>query len=213
MECVDIIVTTPPQCSIFAQIFPRDLLPPNYPDAQNPGHLLGRSEVERRRNYIAPLHQQLGERHPLVQLVKQCLDNNPANRPSAEETLQQLLGMEINDPYQHLSKLETITLLGEKDEEIRRKEEQLRQKNEQISHLEAQLGKSFVETRSMRQKNEQISHLEAQLGKSFEEIRSKRQKNEQTSHLEPHAQQLQVTETIKVDFLSLLTLLPSHDRI
>ena len=183
-----IIVTTPPQCSIFAQVFPRDLLPPTYADAQNPGHLLARSEVERRRNYIAQLHQQLGERHPLVQLVKQCLDNNPANRPSAEETLQQLVRVEVNDPYQHLSKLEMITILGEKDEEIRRKEEQLRQKNEQ-SHLEALLREKDEE---IRRKEEQISHLEAQLRRSIAEIRSMRQKNEQTSHLEAHAQQLQV---------------------
>ena len=84
VECLGIIMAPPPHYSIFAQVFPRDLLPPTYADTQNPGHLLARSEVERRRNYIAPLHQQLGERHPLVQLVKQCLDNNPANRPSAQ---------------------------------------------------------------------------------------------------------------------------------
>ena len=56
----------------------------------NPGHLLGRSEVERRTDYIQPLREQLGEQHPLLQLVCQCLHNTPAQRPSAEELLQQL---------------------------------------------------------------------------------------------------------------------------
>ena len=51
---------------------------------------MGRSEVERRTNYIHPLCEQLGEQHPLVQLVCQCLHNIPAQRPSAEELLQQL---------------------------------------------------------------------------------------------------------------------------
>ena len=40
--------------------------------------------------YIQPLCEQLGEQHPLLQLVCQCLHNTPAQRPSAEELLQQL---------------------------------------------------------------------------------------------------------------------------
>ena len=72
------------------QVFPGDLLPHTYPDPDNPDHLLARSEVERRRDYIQPLHEQLGEQHPLLELVCRCLHNIPAQRPSAEELLQQL---------------------------------------------------------------------------------------------------------------------------
>ena len=72
------------------QVFPGDLLPHNYPDPDNPGRLLGRSEVERRMDYIQPLRDQLGEQHPLLQLLCQCLHITPAQRPSADELLQQL---------------------------------------------------------------------------------------------------------------------------
>ena len=72
------------------QVFPGALLPHTYPDPDNPGRLCGRSEVERRTDYIQPLQEQLGEQHPLLQLVCQCLHNTPAERPSAEELLQQL---------------------------------------------------------------------------------------------------------------------------
>ena len=41
-------------------------------------------------DYIQPLREQLGEQHPLLQLVCQCLHNTPAQRPSVEELLQQL---------------------------------------------------------------------------------------------------------------------------
>ena len=41
-------------------------------------------------DYIQPLQEQLGEQHPLMQLVCQCLHNEPAQRPSADELLQQL---------------------------------------------------------------------------------------------------------------------------
>ena len=46
--------------------------------------------MERRTDYIQSLQEQLGEQHPLLQLVCQCLHNTPAQRPSAEELLQQL---------------------------------------------------------------------------------------------------------------------------
>ena len=72
------------------QVFPGALLLPTYPDPDNPGCVRGRSEVERRMDYIQPLREQLGEQHPLLQLVCQCLHNTPAQRPSAEELLQQL---------------------------------------------------------------------------------------------------------------------------
>ena len=73
-----------------SQVFPGTLYPHTYPDPDNPNHILGRSEVERRTDYIQPLQEQLGEQHPLLQLVCLCLHNIQAYRPSAEELLQQL---------------------------------------------------------------------------------------------------------------------------
>ena len=114
-------------------MFPGTLLPPNYADPQNPDHLLGRSEVERRRDYIQPLHGQLGEQHPLVQLVHQCLHNTPARRPSAEELLQQLEAVraQIEGPYGQsvrvIVDMEKVRALREKDTEIRQLQQQMHQ--------------------------------------------------------------------------------------
>ena len=113
------------------QVFPGSLLPHNYPDPQNPDHLLARSEVERRRDYIQPLHGQLGEEHPLVQLVCQCLRNIPARRPTAKDVLQQLqaLKAQIEGPYGQIVKvdMEKVRVLREKDTEIRRLQQQMQQ--------------------------------------------------------------------------------------
>ena len=76
--------------------------PSTWPASQDPlAFTIGRSEVERRGDYIDQLHQQLGERHPMVQLVEQCLDNDPEYRASSEDVLQRLEGMrrQIRDPY------------------------------------------------------------------------------------------------------------------
>ena len=98
------------------QVFPGTLLQYTYRDPENPRHRLARTEVQRRDEYIKLLHQQMGEQHPLVLLVKQCLDDEPSERPSAQELLQQLEGMktQIEDPYQRLAKEKAIRSLREK---------------------------------------------------------------------------------------------------
>ena len=95
-------------------MFPGSLLPSTYGDPNDPDQLLARSEVKRREKYFDQLYQQLGgEGHPLAQLVKQCLNNFPSRRPSAEDVLAQLEGVraQIQDPYEHMTKLEMIQCL------------------------------------------------------------------------------------------------------
>ena len=118
------------------QVFPGSLLPSTYADPESPDRLLARSELERRRDYIQTLHRQLGEQHPLVQLVQQCLHNNPARRPSAEELLQQLEATraQIEQPYGsyhfkvQLAMMSVVeTKMGEKDREIEHLQQELHQ--------------------------------------------------------------------------------------
>ena len=54
--------------------------------------LVGRSEVERRGEYIDIMIGGLNgdANHPLVMLVKECLANEPEKRPTAEEIVQRL---------------------------------------------------------------------------------------------------------------------------
>ena len=70
------------------------LLPPSYIDAE--GLLHARSELKRRKEYLERAEQVLGEKHSLVWLVKQCLHDNPGQRPPTAELvtrLQDILGM------------------------------------------------------------------------------------------------------------------------
>ena len=117
IQCVNIVVNT-------FQVFPANLRAPNYTDPGDPDRLLARTEVERRGEYIQILHQQLGDQHPLVQLVKQCFHNTPSRRPSTRELLQRLENMraQIEDPYEHLTKLEAMRMLREKDAALREKD-------------------------------------------------------------------------------------------
>ena len=79
------------------KVFPGDLLESTYPDPSNPDIVLARSEVERRGQYIEQLVKVLpdGEHHPLTQMVKQCLQNAPTRRPTAEEIVAELCRVRV----------------------------------------------------------------------------------------------------------------------
>ena len=75
----------------FLQVFPGDLLSHTYPDPNNPDRLLGRSEFERRSEYISRLKMKLGgQEHRLFGVVRECLANNPERRPTTSDLLSSL---------------------------------------------------------------------------------------------------------------------------
>ena len=80
---------------ITLQTFPGSLLPSTYPNPDNPGQVLGRTEVERREQYIDQL-ESFCLKHPnLIQLVKQCLNNVPNERPNTDQLLTTLQRMKV----------------------------------------------------------------------------------------------------------------------
>ncbi len=95
----------------------------------------------------------------------QCLHNNPAHRPSAQEVLQCLEQLEIEDPYQDLTKIEKIRRIEEKEEEIRRNREEIRDKEEEIGAKDEVIRNKDVEIgqkeMAVRQKDEQIRNIQS----------------------------------------------------
>ena len=93
--------------------------------------MLGRTEVERRGEYIELLEKEIGNHHPaLVQLVKQCLHNTPSRRPATDEVLNQLqrLKVEVEGVYGgNLVKLDIGRVLLAKD---------IKMKDKRITQLE-----------------------------------------------------------------------------
>ena len=131
------------------QIFPGDLLEPTYSDPDNCGRLLGRSEVERRQNYIEQLEDNFlrGGRHPFVQLVKRCLKNNPSDRSTAEQVITSLEEMkaDVEGPYGDVSRIDAVRqvvmmrALKQRETEVRRKTDESLAKDDEINHLQQEL--------------------------------------------------------------------------
>ena len=96
--------------SIFtlSQTFPCNLLAPTYRDEQR--RIKARSELERRDEYMKKI--QLRKDHPLLQMIKQCLDF-PDDRPGIWEVLLLLqeARVEGGDEGMEMNKLELIRAL------------------------------------------------------------------------------------------------------
>ena len=126
-------------------MFPGDLLEPNYPDPNNPRQLLARSEADRRGNYFEHLERKLKESagYPLVGVVKQCLENIPGERPTAENLVRVLEGLKggIEGPCGELvvvdavRQVKTTMALKKSRENI----DELSAKEEEIQRLQRQL--------------------------------------------------------------------------
>ena len=81
--------------------FPKDLLPATYIEAE--GHVVARSELERRSKYMETLNVKLPELdHQLYRLTQQCLQNDLTKRPDSTKLLrmlQEILCLEYGELY------------------------------------------------------------------------------------------------------------------
>ena len=121
------------------QIFPGDLLEPNYADPNDSEQLKARTEVERRQLYFDQL-----EGKTLVRLVKSCLHNSPSRRPSAEELVRVLeeIKATIEGAYGELATVDAVRQVRTMKALKSRSEDKLNElaaKDEQIQQLQQQL--------------------------------------------------------------------------
>ena len=94
----------------LSQTFPCDLLAPTYQNEHR--QIIGRSELERRGEYMAMVYSQLREKHPLLQMIEGCLDF-PNDRPSIREVLSLLeqARTETRDEQTDMNKLDLLQAL------------------------------------------------------------------------------------------------------
>ena len=97
----------------ISQTFPYKLLAPTYTkDGENP---VGRSELERRQEYMTIVNSQLQGKHPLlVEIIGKCLDF-PGKRPDVKKVLDLLVEArkEVQDEQISKNKLDLVQALRE----------------------------------------------------------------------------------------------------
>lgn len=93
---------------VITKKFPQELLAETY-YSEDGGALLARSEVARRQKYFDLIGQSPDDTtHTLVELCRECLDNQPPRRPSADALANRLSLLNIPEDVMAMDKLQLM---------------------------------------------------------------------------------------------------------
>ena len=151
----------------LSQTFPKPLAAAYMDDS---GKMVGRTELERRGNYMREVTRQFREGHPLVQMIQRCLKNRMRERPS----IQQVMGWleearsEVQDGEYDVNKLSLAQLLHSRNLHIQQQRQEMDQQQQEIQQKDGG-------NRSLR---EQIGTLQEQNESLQAEIVSLKQSQE-----------------------------------
>jgi len=180
----------------LTQIFP-ELKAPTYIDSD--GNCVGRTEVERRIDYIQQIQQQLGHQHTIVQMIERCLHNSPRHRPTVNHILRLLEGAraQIPDRYGQMSRLEMEQVLGERegevvqlqqgiqsrDQELQSKDQELRSKDQELQSKDQQLQSKDQQLHlELQSKDQQLQSKDQELQSKDQQLQSKDRELQSKNH-------------------------------
>ena len=141
--------------------FPEDVF---HPDPRNPDAVIPISEVERRAEYL----QEIGNDHPLMGLIRQCLSNMPTRRPEAPALLERVNAIlsTLPQPFtnrvemfqQFEARIQTLTDANQSNRsEIERLTTETKRKRSEMDSLRAEVERLSVRDPS-QQAHSQPSH-------------------------------------------------------
>lgn len=116
-------------------------------DPNNPKQNIPVSEADRRDEYLA----EIGYDHPLMELIRRCIQNCFSHRPKADDILQQMNQMMIRFPPTFANKLEMLHQIQVDAEEEHRLRDDKQRLVAQVAQIEA-------ETRELRRQNQEDTH-------------------------------------------------------
>ena len=121
-------------------MFPGNLLPSTYLNPDDKQEIRARSEIERRGVYIDLLESEIGAKlSSLVELVKQCLLNDPLERPSTEELLTKLQEVRVKVEGEYGGGVVRLDLARVRlAKEIKEKDRTIKEKDRRIEELTQQ---------------------------------------------------------------------------
>ena len=134
--------------------FPEDAF---QPDPQNPDTMIPITEVERRAEYL----QEIGNDHPLMAMIRQCLSNAPARRPETPALLHQVNTILSTLPQQFTNRVEMLQQVEARIQTLtaanQSKQSEIDSKQSEIESLRAEVERLSVQSPS-RQAHRQPSH-------------------------------------------------------
>ena len=133
--------------------FPEDVF---RSDPRNPDAMIPISEVERRAEYL----QEIGNDHPLMGLIHQCLSNMPAQRPEAHEVISTTMSRRL-PPVPSMIGL--IRNVKRKQSEIDTMRSEIRSLSSENKMLRSQIQSLSSENETLRSENHQVRLPQSEL--------------------------------------------------
>ena len=163
----------------LSQTFPKPLSAAYMDDS---GMMVGRTELERRGNYMQQIHRLLREGHPLIQMIQRCLKNRIRERPTIHAVLEFLeqARAEVQDGECDMSKLELVQTLRQKTQLIQAKDERIERREGENQSLTQVVRSKVDEIRTLSQqkdeviqsKEKEIQQLQSSLDSRSQQIQS-----------------------------------------
>ena len=129
------------------------------PDPRNPDVMLPVLELDRRAEYL----RDIGQDHPLMGLISQCLSNAPTRRPEASEILRQITATVSRVPERHQNKIEML----QQNESLTARIQTLQSQNESLTarnQAEVEALRAEVERLSVRSPGRDLEGVTGQAG-------------------------------------------------
>ena len=132
----------------LTQQFPENVLGQVYQDKYR--KMVFRTELERREKYMQTIYGQFRGDHPLVQMIEQCLQSFPQDRPAIHQVVQllQRAGDEIKDAECCMDRLELV--------------QTVKQLSSRVPHKDRQAGAVGKESASAQLVQQLVQQIETQ---------------------------------------------------
>ena len=142
--------------------WPLPLREPTYVNPENRAQLLGVSEAERRDEYL----RDIGNAHPLMDLILRCVSNDPRQRATAAQMVQQMEYMTHHSPPAFPNRVEMLQRIRADATE----KGSLREENEMIA---AEYEQSRLETEELIQRHQaDVEHVHTEMRVENETLRT-----------------------------------------
>ena len=141
----------------LTQCFPKNVLPVIYRNEKRKEVI--RNEIERREEYMQMIYKLFCSMHPLVVMIKQCLERYPEGRPTIQQVVDLLeqTRAEVEDTDCHMDRLELVQHMKDQGTQLQRLQ---LEKNELILEKEKEVQKLVTESQQQKQA---ILDLQAQV--------------------------------------------------
>ena len=132
------------------------------------GKLIPVTEAERREKFFEAIE----DGHPLMDLIRRCINNDPQLRPHADEVIRQVSRVASQFPASFANRLEMLRQLETVEEEKRALTEEGQRKDRAVQQKENQISSLREEVRAKEeQKSEEIDRLKLAHSSEVEQFR------------------------------------------